>query len=99
MEASSVVVNSIVEGGISIGKESVVSHCHLQVLRPNYIPSHTYASIYLTNLPIYLPTNCPSYQPTNLPTYPPTYQLTYLSTSLVCLANKSCAHLFIYLAA
>ncbi|KAM7427970.1 hypothetical protein ABFA07_020984 [Porites harrisoni] len=30
VEASSVVVNSIVEGGISIGKESVVSHCHLQ---------------------------------------------------------------------
>ena len=34
VEASSVVVNSIVEGGISIGKESVVSHCHLQVLGP-----------------------------------------------------------------
>ena len=31
VDLSTVVVNSIIEAGINIGKESVVSHCHLQV--------------------------------------------------------------------
>ena len=31
VDLSSVVVNSIIEGGVNVGKESVVSHCHLQV--------------------------------------------------------------------
>lgn len=31
VDQSTVVVNSIIEAGIDIGKESVVSHCHLQV--------------------------------------------------------------------
>nr|XP_058947524.1 L-fucose kinase-like [Pocillopora verrucosa] len=30
VDLSSVVVNSIIEGGVNVGKESVVSHCHLQ---------------------------------------------------------------------
>ena len=32
MDLSTVVVNSIIEAGVNMGKESVVSHCHLQVL-------------------------------------------------------------------
>ena len=32
VDLSTVVVNSIIEAGINMGKESVVSHCHLQVL-------------------------------------------------------------------
>ena len=31
VDLSTVVVNTIIEAGINIGKESVVSHCHLQV--------------------------------------------------------------------
>ncbi len=31
VDQSTVVINSTIEAGINIGKESVVSHCHLQV--------------------------------------------------------------------
>lgn len=31
VDQSTVVINSIIEAGINVGKESVVSHCHLQV--------------------------------------------------------------------
>ena len=35
VDQASVVVNSIIEGGINIGEESVISHCHLQVHQVN----------------------------------------------------------------
>jgi len=38
VDQSAIVLNSIIEAGIAIGKESVVSHCHLQVPFRTVIP-------------------------------------------------------------